>query len=363
MRLQVIGISLIALLCLGLTRGAAAQSGVAGEGSAGSGSGQGASTAANSDTSQGSQQDGGASSSAQSNTTPVAPSNANDLKPTTGSNEAPRFDDAQNLNDSDTDDNSTTSNRGPAADRSPASIATDRYPNTDTQRGDSVDRESTRAGNADSAMFPQRNGRADQGQGRGSARNGRRSGNRGRYRGSNFDDNAVQNGTLNQGDVRTAGQAGPYGTRGWLGVHFTPDYSGSGARIERLAQSGPARRAGLQSGDVIVSLNGQDISRYQEVVDGIGRLNPNTTAQMYVSRNGRRIPIDATVGTLRQAGFRGGTTLSNEYYADDEMLTVTAERSSPDYHGQGGRVDRLEQQLLQLQEEVEALRTQLSQAR
>jgi len=147
----------------------------------------------------------------------------------------------------------------------------------------------------------------------------------------------------------------------WLGVYFTPQYAGTGARISRLADGGPAFQAGLRPGDVILALNGQDVETYQDVASAVGRLSPDSPVQLYVARNGSRGLMNATVGTLQQAGLPGAT---NRRSAADNFDQATATALQPPSSGDltgPDRVQQLEARIQELQQELQALRSDLTQ--
>lgn len=151
------------------------------------------------------------------------------------------------------------------------------------------------------------------------------------------------------------------GSRPWLGVYLEPDFNGTGAQVVRLAQGSPASRSGLRPGDVIVSLNGQDVYDYRDFVSGVGELMPNSSAELYVTRDGRGMPIIATVGRVQSTGYRGVETY-NERYGYDQMPPApdawTSQSGSTT--ADEARMQRLERMIEQLQSEVRELRATMS---
>ena len=146
-------------------------------------------------------------------------------------------------------------------------------------------------------------------------------------------------------------------TRGWLGVYLSPDFNGSGARISRLVPGSPAARAGLRAGDIVTGLNGQDIWSYQALVDAVADIEPNTQVNLQVMRNGRLAPITATLASIQRAAYRGDYRRESGYYGEPPAPPEWYSRSDA---LRGDRIDRLEQMILQLQEEVRALRADLT---
>ncbi|MDQ4060836.1 MAG: Do family serine endopeptidase [Pseudomonadota bacterium] len=97
-------------------------------------------------------------------------------------------------------------------------------------------------------------------------------------------------------------------TRGWLGVQIQPvtkDIAESlglkearGALVNDPQQDGPAAKAGIRSGDIIVSVNGEPIKNARELARKIAALRPNSTARIGILRNGKEQTVDVTLGKL-----------------------------------------------------------------
>jgi len=152
-------------------------------------------------------------------------------------------------------------------------------------------------------------------------------------------------------------------SRGWLGVYLSPSFSGNGARVSRLATGSPAARAGLRTGDIIVGLNGRDVWNYHDLVDGVTGLSPNSTAELNVMRNGRTVPLVATVAAVQRAGYRGDG-YQRGYDADGYgRRPAPPTWNSGSNVGATDRLDRLEQMVIELQTELRSMRHELSQNR
>jgi serine protease Do len=97
-------------------------------------------------------------------------------------------------------------------------------------------------------------------------------------------------------------------TRGWLGVtiqdvdktlaeSFGLDRP-QGALIAQLAEGGPADKAGLQPGDVILRFDGKEILSSADLPHVVGLLAPGTEVQVDIIRDRKRRAIDVAVGGL-----------------------------------------------------------------
>jgi serine protease Do len=97
-------------------------------------------------------------------------------------------------------------------------------------------------------------------------------------------------------------------TRGWIGVQIqpvTPDIADSlglkqatGALVAEPQPNGPAVKAGIQSGDVIVSVNGASVHDARELAKRIGTMAPGTSVSLDIIHNGQQKNVTLTLGTL-----------------------------------------------------------------
>lgn len=94
--------------------------------------------------------------------------------------------------------------------------------------------------------------------------------------------------------------------RGWLGIEpqdvradlaraFNLDRA-SGVIIAGLLRDGPASRAGLRIGDIVQSINGQDVEDTPALMGRIARAAPGETVRLLVLRAGRQQTVDVKVG-------------------------------------------------------------------
>ncbi|CAM4022558.1 DegQ family serine endoprotease [Vreelandella rituensis] len=112
--------------------------------------------------------------------------------------------------------------------------------------------------------------------------------------------------------------------RGWLGVMIQPVSrdlaesfgmeSASGALIADLDPEGPAARGGLQAGDVILEVDGEEVERSSSLPRLIGRVDPGEEVTLTLMRDGEQMMQEVTLG---------------EWPRDEETATTGEGEDSP----------------------------------
>jgi serine protease DegQ len=86
--------------------------------------------------------------------------------------------------------------------------------------------------------------------------------------------------------------------RGWLGVSTGPAGRGeSGALVIAVQRGGPAARAGIEPGDVIVRFGNRDIAEPEDVAGATLETEPGTRVPIEIARDGKRRTVDVALGT------------------------------------------------------------------
>ena len=80
-----------------------------------------------------------------------------------------------------------------------------------------------------------------------------------------------------------------------------------GVAVAEVVKGSPAEAAGLQKGDVIVRLNGEDITSSRKLTRLVGEISPDHVARVGVLRNGSERDMDVTVGKRPGAQFGEGS--------------------------------------------------------
>ncbi|MGH8140495.1 MAG: DegQ family serine endoprotease [Steroidobacteraceae bacterium] len=73
-----------------------------------------------------------------------------------------------------------------------------------------------------------------------------------------------------------------------------------GALVSSVEKDGPAAKAGLQPGDVILAVNGKPIERYGELSGAIAAMKPGADANLDVWRSGKKQGIAVRVSELKE---------------------------------------------------------------
>ena len=106
------------------------------------------------------------------------------------------------------------------------------------------------------------------------------------------------------------------GNGGYLGVQTTEvtrdNFAKYGLRdvrgvaVEKVMEKSPAETAGIQSGDVIVRFNGDEVTSVRKLTRLISEVDPDHEAKVTVVRNGREQDIIVTIGKRPMPEFNNG---------------------------------------------------------
>jgi serine protease Do len=101
-------------------------------------------------------------------------------------------------------------------------------------------------------------------------------------------------------------------TRGWLGIQMRPvtaeiaDNLGfkstKGALVAQAQPDSPAAKAGIRSGDIITSLNGNAVENTHMVSKRVAAAAPGTSVKLGVFRQGKEETVHVTLGELPSKG-------------------------------------------------------------
>ena len=119
-------------------------------------------------------------------------------------------------------------------------------------------------------------------------------------------------------------------TRGWIGVQIqtvTPDIADSmglkettGALVSEPQKDSPAAKAGIQSGDVIASVNDVPVHDPRELARKIGTMAPGTSVKLGVIHQGQAKTLTLTLGTLPEQKEASASPEQNQREVPDGEL-------------------------------------------
>jgi serine protease Do len=126
-------------------------------------------------------------------------------------------------------------------------------------------------------------------------------------------------------------------TRGWLGVaiqQVTPELAASlgisparGALVASVAEGGPAAKAGIQVGDVIVQYDGKEIKDSNQLPIMVARTQVGKSVQVRVLRDKKEIAISVPVGELKDEEIVASTPKREDLGLTVQQLTPQMARS------------------------------------
>jgi serine protease Do len=134
-------------------------------------------------------------------------------------------------------------------------------------------------------------------------------------------------------------------TRGYIGAtvqNLSPELAGSlglsnakGAIVDQLTPGGPAERAGLHSGDVVTSVNGQAVTSSAEMTRQVGLSKPGQDIQLGVLRGGRTEPVTIRSGARPSEASlaAGGREQGGESQGRPDGQAMLGMQLAPDPHG------------------------------
>ncbi len=120
--------------------------------------------------------------------------------------------------------------------------------------------------------------------------------------------------------------------RGWLGVRIqsiTDDLAESlglenskGALVADLTATGPAEKAGMKPGDVIIEFDGQAVNKLSDLPRVVARAPVGKRVDVIVIRKGKKVTIGVTLGRLEDGEKIIAKIASNKQKSTTKTVTV-----------------------------------------
>src|SRR6201996_9721531 len=95
-------------------------------------------------------------------------------------------------------------------------------------------------------------------------------------------------------------------TRGWIGVEpqdVTPEIAESfgldqksGAIVAGVLQGGPADKAGIKPGDILMSINDDTITDTTRLLNVVAQIKPGTAVKVHVMRKNKELDVNVVIG-------------------------------------------------------------------
>lgn len=127
-------------------------------------------------------------------------------------------------------------------------------------------------------------------------------------------------------------------TRAWLGVliqQITPEIQESlelktreGALVADVVQDGPAAKAGIQRGDVIVRFNGQEVESQHELPTMVAYLPVGSEVKVVVLRDGKEKTIQVTLEEMTDEAVASGPAAEDKKVKEE--IGFTAQDLTPE---------------------------------
>ncbi len=121
--------------------------------------------------------------------------------------------------------------------------------------------------------------------------------------------------------------------RGWLGVRIqevSPDIAESlglskprGALVAATTPGGPAEKAGLQAGDVVLKFDGKDIPEMRRLPRTVAETRIGAVVPVEVWRDGKTVGLKVTLGDLEEAQDTGQVSEAEEEPKEAEKDAAT----------------------------------------
>ena len=143
-------------------------------------------------------------------------------------------------------------------------------------------------------------------------------------------------------------------TRGYVGVYLNPGAvteemaksfgrnEAGGALIAEVEKDGPADKAGIKSGDILIELNGTKIRDNTGFRNDVARIMPNKKAEIMLFRDGKQKKVTVTVGAFPEDGTLAGGSEDGSDIAEKlgfQIQALTAEVAQElGYEGASGVV-------------------------
>lgn len=78
----------------------------------------------------------------------------------------------------------------------------------------------------------------------------------------------------------------------------------NGLEVTEVSKNSPAEKAGIQTKDIILSVDGKAVTTSQELYEAIGKYKPEDLVKIDIQRNGKKQTLEAKLAKAAAQGFR-----------------------------------------------------------
>jgi C-terminal processing protease CtpA/Prc len=155
-----------------------------------------------------------------------------------------------------------------------------------------------------------------------------------------------------------------WGGKGRLGV-YVDDLSeglaeyfevpgGKGVLVEDIVEGGPAEKAGIHAGDIIIEIAGTPVAGTGELTKAISRMEGEVPTEVVIVRGGKRVPVEVTVDKAAEHIVR--VPGSGVYIFGDDESKALAEYQTQAKEALEEQLQELQKALAEMKAELEELR-------
>src|SRR5262249_21846037 len=88
------------------------------------------------------------------------------------------------------------------------------------------------------------------------------------------------------------------GLTGFVGLVLRQDKDPNGVSLGDVLDGGPAKKAGLRKGDVLLKIGGEDMTEIRSAVEAVRRTRPGSELAFRIRRDGKESDVAVKVGVL-----------------------------------------------------------------
>lgn len=156
-----------------------------------------------------------------------------------------------------------------------------------------------------------------------------------RFRGQN--DREAYEGQTTSGTRQEGARDMASNRRAWLGVTLGATDDDEGVRVTRVTSGGPAERAGIRVGDILLRVAGSEVTSPDEVAEMLGQMDPNRRVDLTIRRDDDDRRLAVTLGQPNEARRGAAERQDADQYAGTRDARGQYRRGAYDEQAGGQR--------------------------